>query len=82
MGVTKTTTVIWICDRCEKEIISDKKPNSPSDPWGYFKVDQDAGFDFQGYPWAPRMREPILLCGSCIEDIVAVINEKPKEKGR
>jgi hypothetical protein len=37
------------------------------------KIDQDAGFDSQGCAWAPRMREPLLLCGACIDLVVALL---------
>ena len=45
--------------------------------WGKLKIDQEAGFDHQGHSWTNRMDEWLLLCGGCIEDIVAIINNKP-----
>jgi hypothetical protein len=68
---------IWVCDRCKAERYSEKKPSSSSDAWGYFKIDQDAGWDHHGHPWCPRMREPLLLCGKCIETIITTINTCP-----
>ena len=67
----------WICDRCKAERQAPRPPNSPNDNWGKLKIDQDAGFDFEGYPWTPRMRNPLLLCGKCIEDVIATINKCP-----
>ena len=67
----------WICDRCKATRQSENKPNTASDPWGYLKIDQDAGFDHHGCPWAPRMREPLLLCGACLDEIITLINTCP-----
>lgn len=69
----------WICDRCKKEHVGKSPPNTPSDAWGKLKIDQDSGWDYSGSPWAPRMRDPLQLCGSCIEEIISVINLKPGE---
>jgi hypothetical protein len=69
----------WKCDRCGKEKQSKNKPNSASDPWGHLKINQDSGWDYQGHPWAPRMRGPMLLCGDCIEDVFSVLTRKPCE---
>jgi hypothetical protein len=68
---------IWICDRCKAERTGNQKPKIPSDNWGYLKIDQDSGFDNQNISWAPRMRDALLLCGKCIEDVVVVINTCP-----
>lgn len=74
MAKTVTTTTTWACDRCRREVQSERRPNGPHDAWGYFKVVQDAGWDASGAPWCPRMREPLLLCGQCIEEVVLMIN--------
>ena len=64
------------CDGCKRELTTNgkQKPSTMSDPWATIKLDQDAGWDLHGYPWAPRMRDPILLCGSCTERVVQVVN--------
>ena len=70
--------ITWICDRCgAKHEGGEHKPSTWQDAWSYLKIDQDAGWDYQGYPWSPRMRDPFLLCGKCTEEIIKVINEKP-----
>ena len=66
---------IWKCDRCKKEVQSETKPNEAHDPWGTLFIDQDAGFDHHGAPWAPRMREKLLLCGECIDAICKTVNQ-------
>ncbi len=76
MGKTTETTITWICDSCNKQIESGTRPDSASDPWAYFTIDQDAAFDHHGHPWAPRFREPILLCSNCIQLVIDLINRK------
>jgi hypothetical protein len=71
---------IWKCDRCEKEIESENRPSTESDPWGTLMIDQPSGFDFQGCHWSSRMSKPLLLCGQCIEDVVKVVNQMPERK--
>ena len=72
MGVIERLP-IWRCDRCGVEKESKSIPNTQSDPWGRIKIDQDAGWDHHGSPWYPRMRDPMLLCGSCIEKVFDVL---------
>ena len=67
---------IWTCDRCKKKHIGGNYPTSVGNNWGTLKIDQNAGFDMHGVAWSPRMREPLLLCGDCIEEIVSVVNNK------
>ena len=73
--MSKVISVVWKCDRCGKEVSTKdhKKPSSASDPWSYVKVDQDAGFDHHGSPWAPRMRGPVVLCGACTELVIQAL---------
>lgn len=71
---------IFVCDRCGKRVESDHRPNHASDPWGTLIIDQPSGYDYQGCAWAPRMRKAILLCGNCVEDVIAVVNEKVETK--
>lgn len=86
MAITEIKTITWKCDRCgvkrEITIPADQhppdKPSTWDDPWAWIKIDQDAGWDHHGASWAPRMRHPRLLCGECIEDVIAVLNEKPE----
>lgn len=66
MKETKVITT-WTCDRCKVSKISENRPCDHSDSWGTLMIDQDIGFDVHGYPWAPRMYKPVLLCGKCIE---------------
>ena len=66
----------WICDRCKVEHIGENPPNVSNDAWGTLMIDQDAGWDYAGSPWTPRMRDPIQLCGDCIEEIVLVVNNQ------
>jgi hypothetical protein len=79
MGVVEKHTKTWTCDRCKRTVENDRssKPSSAADPWAWLKLDQDSGFDYQGCPWAPRMREPILVCGACVEEVVSVLNGAP-----
>ena len=67
----------WICDRCKAERNQPNKPNTASDAWGYLKIDQNSGFDYNGCSWAPRMRDPLLLCSGCINDIFQTLNKCP-----
>lgn len=80
MGRRITTFTTWTCDRCNAEVESQKgtKPSTARDPWAWFKMDQDSGWDYQGCAWAPRMREPVLLCGKCAEDVIACLNTRPE----
>jgi hypothetical protein len=85
MGKETTTTVVWTCDRCNKRVESPTQPASPADPWGTISIVQPAGYDMQGVPWVTRMRDPLLMCGACIEDVVSAINSRsdaaaPKER--
>jgi len=66
---------IWFCDRCKAERMGKSYPTTESDNWGKLKIDQNAGFDCHGAPWAQRMREPLLLCGGCLEEVIATINK-------
>ncbi len=68
---------IWICDRCKAERQGETYPTTQKDNWGKLKIDQTSGFDSSGCAWAPRIREPLLLCGKCIDDVVSVINTCP-----
>jgi hypothetical protein len=68
---------IWVCDRCEKEYEGESYPQTASNNWGRINIEQNAGFDHQGCAHAPRMRNPLLLCGECIEDVISVINNTP-----
>ena len=72
--VKKEEKTTWTCDRCHKEHVGEKYPQKEGNNWGKLKIDQDSGFDMQGCANAPRMREWLLLCGDCIEDIVVVVN--------
>lgn len=74
MKVTTTHTT-WTCDGCRKTVVGDSQPSGHADPWGTLMVKQPSGFDTQGCAWAPRMREPLLMCGACIEIVVAVVNK-------
>lgn len=65
---------LWECDRCKALVESEKPPNKNNNAWGTLMINQDAGWDHHGAPWAPRMREPLHLCGPCIEEIVQFIN--------
>lgn len=78
MGVETTVTTTWKCERCAKAVVQKSIPCSPNDAWGRVMIDQPSGFDFGGTPWAPRMRDPLLMCGACIEEVVAVINRRPQ----
>lgn len=78
MGKKTVTETTWTCDRCKKSHTGEQPPNAQYNAWGYLKIEQDAGWDHHGAPWAPRMREPLLLCGPCIEDIIKVINTVPQ----
>ncbi len=73
MGKTENHPT-WTCDRCKTAVAARRPPHTPTNCWGKLKLDQDAGWDSSGAAWAPRVREPIELCGACIEDIVAIIN--------
>lgn len=77
MGVETTATTTWTCDRCRKQVVQKDQPSTAADPWGKLFIDQPSGFDFSGAPWAPRMREPALMCGTCLDEIVAFINQRP-----
>ena len=75
MSKTINTTIIWKCDRCGVEKEGGKsKPSGSTDAWSYFKLDQDAGWDHHGSPWATRMRDKVLLCGACTEEVVQMLN--------
>ncbi len=74
MGESTVTTTTHQCDRCRKEHVGESIPSTAADPWGRLRIDQPSGFDGQGTAWAPRMREPLLLCGACIEEIVQMVN--------
>ena len=75
MSKTVETKITWKCDRCGVEKEGGKtKPSTESDAWSYFKLDQDAGWDGNGHPWAPRMRDKVLLCGQCTEEVVQMVN--------
>lgn len=80
MGMKSTTQTTWECDRCDTVVVSVEMPSTEHDPWGKVMIDQPSGFDAQGHPWAPRMREPVVLCGNCVEDVVTLINRKIKRK--
>lgn len=75
MGKTEVLTITWKCDRCGVEKSGGKrKPSSWDDAWSYLKIDQDAGWDYHGSAWAPRMREPMLLCGNCTSTVIEVLD--------
>ena len=75
MAMQQTTAFSWKCDSCGKVITTTKnsKPSSHSDAWSYVKVDQDAGWDYHGSPWAPRLSKAVLLCGSCTEKVMQIL---------
>ncbi len=81
MPIVETKTTTYTCDRCKK-VRTDRPFSDPNDTWGYLKIEQNSGFDVSGCPWAPRMREPLLLCGKCIEEIVGVINNDMSTRRR
>jgi len=75
MSKTVETKITWTCDRCGTQKDGGKgKPSTADDAWSYLRLDQDAGWDFHGHPWAPRMRDKVLLCGKCTEEIVQMVN--------
>lgn len=76
MSVQTIATTTWTCDRCGKKHEDESMPSNASDPWGKLMIDQPSGFDMGGVPWAPRMREPLVMCGACIETVVAAVNGK------
>lgn len=76
MATKTVTTVTWTCDRCGKKNVGESMPSNAADPWGKLMIDQPSGFDMSGAAWAPRMREPLTMCGACIETIVAAVNGK------
>lgn len=76
MAKEEKVIITWICDRCAKAVDQKEMPSSASDPWGKLMIDQPSGFDHGGAPWAPRMRNPLILCGACIDAVVAVLNLK------
>jgi len=79
MATSTKTTHTWTCERCatSKDTARDSKPSTASDPWGYLKIDQDAGWESETICWRPRMRAPVLLCGKCMDEVVAVVNQRP-----
>jgi len=84
MSNTSKTTYTWTCDRCgaSKDTARDSKPSTASDPWGRLKIDQDAAWESETVCWGTRMREALLLCGKCMDEVVAVVNLKPEEAQR
>lgn len=74
MGKEVTTETKWTCDRCKKVYIGINMPSQYGNNWGTLMIDQNSGFDMQGCAWAPRMRNPLILCEACIEEIVKVVN--------
>ena len=79
-----TISTVWTCDRCgvKKSTERQNKPSTASDAWAYFRLDQDSGWDMQGCAWAPRMREKMLFCGACAEEVVTCINTRPSDYER
>lgn len=82
MQQTAPETTTWTCDMCGKRIVAPSPPADASDPWARVTWDQPAGFDYQGVPWAPRMREPMDFCGACAEVVVTFINATKARKGQ
>lgn len=79
MAIIEKHEKTWVCDCCGKQVVSDHKPNKPSENWSYITIDQDAGFDGSGVPWCPRLRHPLTLCGECTELVVSALNTKHAE---
>jgi hypothetical protein len=69
----KEETAIWTCGVCGVAIVSPTLPALPSDSWGYLKIDQKTDFDVYKCERGHRMPEPLLLCGTCIDNVMSYL---------